>query len=334
MNKLESFFKGDDSDMNGEPFGEPFGDELKAALGDLMGEDESSFGSGDAIDDALKVVGDLIGEDVTTDLIGELNQVLQKKNIFAGGSPLSKKLQQGLNKLANKGQVNSVKKAVNSLQTLKNVPGGIGKALNYPPYVIKNGNMVKYNTRAVINGLHMENFIYRFESQLIGKSRTITKAGLGLGIANKLSFDFSTPTNSDELRYAGPMLILVRSSSLNAIDDFDFQLQFGTAVTEAGVAYTSFGDIRVAVKRTNKAGENATYIFLFPFVEIATRLMPIALQASTPVPGSFSNLVLDIIDVPTTYDAQVTLLAPDNKYWEDFKKAFGLKTAGSGTLFN
>lgn len=333
MNKLESFFKGDDYSPNGEPFGEPFGDEVKQMLGDLMG-DEETIGSGDAIDDALRVVGDLLGEDITTDLIGDLNRTLQKNNIFANNSPLGRKLQQGITKMANQGQTNGVKKVATALNTLKQVPGGIGKALNYPPYVIKNGNMVRYNTRAVINGLHMENFIYRFESQLIGKSRTQTLQGLGLGIANKLSFDFTTPTNADELRYGGPILIIVRSSALNAIDDFDFQVQFGTAVTEAGVAYSTFDNIRVAVKRSNKAGENATYIYLFPFVEIATRLMPIALQASTPVPGSFSNLVIELVDVPTTYDAQVTLLAPDNKYWEDFKKAFGLKTASSGTLFN
>lgn len=314
----------------GEPFGEPFGEHMgKTHMGDTSDIFGDIFGddlSGDPIDDALRAVGDALGiGDMDVAMIGEINKALTSKSLKTTG--IGKVLQTKYNAMQKAGLSGPANQLKQSIDTLKKIPGGIGEAAAFPPYVIKNGNMVKYNTRATIQGMNLSAFIYRFESQLIGSSRYLTQNGAGVGATNTFTFGAGV---GNELAFAGPILIMLRSSDLNAVDDFDVQLAFAAAVQETGNAYSAFGNIRFAVKREKqKDGSNATYVFLFPFIDLATILLPVALRAQ----GGANSLVMTLLDVPTTYTAQVTLLAPDSKYWVDFKQAFGLSGTSKITTY-
>lgn len=298
-----SFAKGDImGDYDGDVFGDVFGDEL-------MGDDP--------IANALAVIGDHLGVgDITAELIGDLNQAVKGPSFKKSG--IGKMLNIAYNKAQSSGNTKGASDLKKSVDTLAKVPGGIGNALALPPYILKNGNMVKYNTRVTIKGENLMNFIYRFESQLVAPSVTLIQNGAGVGSTNTFTFN-GTPASG--LQYAGPILIAIRSSNLNAVDDLTFEASFGPLVkTEAGASYTNFGTIRFAQKRAlNQSGTNSTYLYLFPYIDLASVLLPVALQAN-----STNATVLLLKDIPTSYIAEVTLLSPDSKYWEDFKSAFGL----------
>jgi hypothetical protein len=290
-------------DLQGDPFGDSLGD---LEIGDAFGEVASAIGhygdlDGDIVGDVMSAIGDPKSR---------RGKALREQIKVRGNSREGQRLKQSVKKINKDSQQ-------------------ISDRIAFAPYSMMNGNMVVYNTRATIDAKALAAFVARFESQLIGGTRVSSQAGAG--IAATTTFTFGAPA-SGLLTYAGPILIQLSTSLLNAYPDIPINLSFATGAgqttTEQGSLYTSFGRI-VFASNLQDAERNVTYLYFFPFMDLATKLQPIALQAN-----GTNNLVLQLTGVPNVYLATVYLLAPDSKYWEEFKRKFALPGSNKITTYS
>lgn len=281
----------------------PMGDFNEYGDDAILGD---SYGDSDPVKVLAKAMGVSGDDQAVGDLVGDL---------LTGNPQRWSKLQNVVRSAPAK-QSQNIRNSVNKLMSNSNT----STSANLPPFVIRNGNPVTFNTRLRHKAEFLRYWFQRFETQYIGTSIIESQFNSSSG-AIDAKFTMSAATASTQITVAGPILIIIRASTLNTVNEstigITFRVDNNFSVTESGASYQQWGELTIACTATKAL--TASYILLFPFIEVASLLRPVGIQCNNTHP-----LRLTIKRLPPQYTAEVHLMAPDHKYWGDVKTRFSL----------
>lgn len=293
-----------------------FGDDMEGD--DLFGDlyDQISVGddlTGDPIIDALSGNGD-ISADVFGDPFDLAGDDLT-------GSPIVKAAMSKLTKMAsnNPSFINKAKRIAGTIKK-RAVKGELAESASFPHVMVENGKIVQFATRNTVKGDSIRYALQRFETEYPGTSRVLMGGDTGTtstaGDFLNWTFTFNGTNGIGSLANALMMLINIQVSPLNVIPSSEISLYF-SALTTSGYI-TNVPSAANPVRFTMFDKKPNVGILVLPFIEVASILQPVILQAN-----GTNNLVINLNGVPAQAQVIITLLGRDHYRYENFKKKYG-----------
>lgn len=288
-----------------------FGDELfgdlydQIAVGDDLTGDpliDALSGNGDISADAFGDPFDLAGDDLT-------------------GSPLIKTALGKLTKMAsnNPSFINKAKRIAGTIKK-RAIKGELAESASFPHVMVENGKIVQFATRNTIKGDSIRYALQRYETEYPGTSRVLIGGDTGTAKTGtdffNWTFTFDGTNGIGSLTNAMMILVNIQVSPLNVIPSSEISLYF-TAKTTSNYSVNVPSQTN-PVRFTMFDKKPNVGILILPFIEVASILQPVILQAN-----GTNNLEIHLNGVPSQAQVIVTLLGRDHYRYEAFKKKYG-----------